>query len=129
MNAPTSSLRPVFCDIRAMGTMSASTVRAAQLAEIGVVLLMFTLGIEFSLGELRHLWRTALLGGGIHHRIGHHGEPGVISHHPEGVDPCAPVVDVGEDPCRRLHEDAVFDQLLPGVVARAEPVPAQETRR
>jgi CPA2 family monovalent cation:H+ antiporter-2 len=36
-----------------------------NLAEIGVVLLMFTLGIEFSLGELRHLWRTALIGGGI----------------------------------------------------------------
>ncbi len=36
-----------------------------HLAEIGVVLLMFTLGIEFSLGELRHLWRTALIGGGI----------------------------------------------------------------
>jgi len=36
-----------------------------NLAEIGVVLLMFTLGIEFSLGELRHLWRTALLGGGL----------------------------------------------------------------
>lgn len=37
----------------------------SNLAEIGVVLLMFTLGIEFSLGELRHLWRTALIGGGI----------------------------------------------------------------
>lgn len=36
----------------------------SNLAEIGVVLLMFTLGIEFSLAELRHLWRTALLGGG-----------------------------------------------------------------
>ena len=36
-----------------------------NLAQIGVVLLMFTLGIEFSLGELRHLWRTALLGGGL----------------------------------------------------------------
>lgn len=36
-----------------------------SLAEIGVVLLMFTLGIEFSLSELRHLWRTALIGGGI----------------------------------------------------------------
>lgn len=36
-----------------------------NLAEIGVVLLMFTLGIEFSLGELRHLWRTALIGGGF----------------------------------------------------------------
>jgi monovalent cation:H+ antiporter-2, CPA2 family len=36
-----------------------------NLAEIGVVLLMFTLGIEFSLSELKHLWRTALVGGGI----------------------------------------------------------------
>lgn len=36
-----------------------------NLAEIGVVLLMFTLGIEFSLAELRHVWRTALIGGGI----------------------------------------------------------------
>lgn len=37
----------------------------ANLSEIGVVLLMFTLGIEFSFGELRHLWRTALVGGGL----------------------------------------------------------------
>jgi monovalent cation:H+ antiporter-2, CPA2 family len=36
-----------------------------NLAEIGVVLLMFTLGIEFSLAELKHLWRTALIGGGF----------------------------------------------------------------
>jgi monovalent cation:H+ antiporter-2, CPA2 family len=36
-----------------------------NLAEIGVVLLMFTLGIEFSISELRHVWRTALLGGGL----------------------------------------------------------------
>ena len=34
-------------------------------AEIGVVLLMFTLGIEFSLTEFKHLWRTALIGGGM----------------------------------------------------------------
>jgi CPA2 family monovalent cation:H+ antiporter-2 len=34
-------------------------------AEIGVVLLMFTLGIEFSLTEFQHLWRTALIGGGL----------------------------------------------------------------
>ena len=34
-------------------------------AEIGVVLLMFTLGIEFSLSELKHLWRTTLIGGGL----------------------------------------------------------------
>lgn len=37
----------------------------AQFAEIGVVLLMFTLGVEFSFAELRHLWRTALIGGGV----------------------------------------------------------------
>ncbi|NJM39139.1 MAG: hypothetical protein HC845_15510, partial [Akkermansiaceae bacterium] len=37
----------------------------ANLAEIGVVLLMFTLGIEFSFSELKHLWRTALVGGGL----------------------------------------------------------------
>lgn len=34
-------------------------------AEIGVILLMFTLGIEFSLSEFKHLWRTALIGGGL----------------------------------------------------------------
>ena len=37
----------------------------ANLSEIGVILLMFTLGIEFSLSELRHLWRTALVAGGL----------------------------------------------------------------
>ncbi|MFC7339363.1 cation:proton antiporter [Haloferula chungangensis] len=36
-----------------------------MLGELGVILLMFTLGIEFSLGELRHLWRIALIGGGV----------------------------------------------------------------
>ncbi|MGB1129118.1 MAG: cation:proton antiporter, partial [Haloferula sp.] len=36
-----------------------------MLAELGVILLMFTLGIEFSLGEVRHLWRMSLLGGGL----------------------------------------------------------------
>jgi CPA2 family monovalent cation:H+ antiporter-2 len=36
-----------------------------NLAELGVILLMFTLGLEFSLGELRHLWRVALIGGGV----------------------------------------------------------------
>ncbi|HSJ04907.1 MAG TPA: cation:proton antiporter [Verrucomicrobium sp.] len=34
-------------------------------AEVGVVLLMFTIGIEFSLAELRHLRHTAFVGGGI----------------------------------------------------------------
>lgn len=37
----------------------------ANLGELGVILLMFTLGLEFSLGELRHLWRVALIGGGV----------------------------------------------------------------
>ena len=37
----------------------------AHLAELGIILLMFTLGIEFSLTELKHLWRVSLLGGGI----------------------------------------------------------------
>ena len=37
----------------------------SHLSEIGVILLMFTLGIEFSLSELRHLWRRALLTGGL----------------------------------------------------------------
>ncbi len=37
----------------------------ANFAEIGVVLLMFTLGIEFSFGEFKHLWRIALIGGGL----------------------------------------------------------------
>ncbi len=36
-----------------------------MLGELGVILLMFTLGIEFSIGELRHLWRIALIGGGM----------------------------------------------------------------
>lgn len=37
----------------------------ANLGELGVILLMFTLGLEFSIDELRHLWRTALIGGGV----------------------------------------------------------------
>lgn len=37
----------------------------SNLGELGVILLMFTLGLEFSLGELRHLWRVALIGGGV----------------------------------------------------------------
>jgi CPA2 family monovalent cation:H+ antiporter-2 len=37
----------------------------ATLAESGVILLMFTLGIEFSLTELKKLRRVALVGGGV----------------------------------------------------------------
>ncbi len=39
--------------------------RMDGLAEAGVVLLMFTLGIEFSFSELKHLRRAALLGGSL----------------------------------------------------------------
>ncbi|WP_395742615.1 cation:proton antiporter [Prosthecobacter sp.] len=41
-----------------------SHVQVSQMAEFGVVLLMFTLGLEFSLGELRFLRRLAFVGGG-----------------------------------------------------------------
>lgn len=37
----------------------------SQFAEIGVVLLMFTLGVEFPIAEHRHLWRITLLGGSL----------------------------------------------------------------
>lgn len=37
----------------------------AMMGELGVILLMFTLGIEFSLGELRHMWRLSVFGGGM----------------------------------------------------------------
>ncbi len=36
-----------------------------QLAEIGVVLLLFTIGLEFSLKELRRLGRVLVVGGGL----------------------------------------------------------------
>lgn len=39
--------------------------RMAGLADTGVALLMFTLGIEFSFSELKHLRRAAFLGGGL----------------------------------------------------------------
>lgn len=41
-----------------------SEARIAQMSEFGVMLLMFTLGLEFSLGELRYLRRLAFSGGG-----------------------------------------------------------------
>jgi CPA2 family monovalent cation:H+ antiporter-2 len=41
-----------------------SQAQIANMAEFGVVLLMFTLGLEFSLGELRYLRRLAFQGGG-----------------------------------------------------------------
>jgi CPA2 family monovalent cation:H+ antiporter-2 len=38
--------------------------RVEVLAEIGVVLLLFTIGLEFSLGQLLKMWRLLLFGGG-----------------------------------------------------------------
>lgn len=35
------------------------------LSEVGIILLMFTLGLEFSIDELKRLRKTALIGGGI----------------------------------------------------------------
>lgn len=35
------------------------------LAEVGVVLLLFTVGLEFSLSEIRRSWRAVLLGGAL----------------------------------------------------------------
>lgn len=52
----------------AMGPSGLSLVddqhRVEILAEIGVVLLLFTIGLEFSLAQLMHMWRV-LLGGGL----------------------------------------------------------------
>ncbi|HMJ54413.1 MAG TPA: cation:proton antiporter [Polyangiaceae bacterium] len=36
-----------------------------QLAEVGVVLLLFTIGLEFSLARLSHIWRQVAAGGSI----------------------------------------------------------------
>ena len=36
-----------------------------QMAEIGVILLMFTLGVEFPLKEIKYIWRSAFLGGAM----------------------------------------------------------------
>jgi monovalent cation:H+ antiporter-2, CPA2 family len=42
---------------------SAETIE--QLAEVGVVLLLFTIGLEFSLTRLSHIWRQVAAGGSI----------------------------------------------------------------
>jgi monovalent cation:H+ antiporter-2, CPA2 family len=43
----------------------AATEGIPHLSEFGILLLLFTLGMEFSLGELRYLRRPAFLGGGL----------------------------------------------------------------
>jgi CPA2 family monovalent cation:H+ antiporter-2 len=42
----------------------AKTEAVGPVAELGVALLMFAVGVHFSLKELRAIWRTAVLGGG-----------------------------------------------------------------
>lgn len=41
------------------------THQVEVLAEIGVALLLFSIGLELSLDRLRHLWKAILLGGGL----------------------------------------------------------------
>jgi monovalent cation:H+ antiporter-2, CPA2 family len=36
-----------------------------QLAEIGIVLLLFTVGLEFPIGELRRIWKSVVAGGAL----------------------------------------------------------------
>ena len=42
-----------------------STERISTLAEVGVVLLLFTVGLELSLEHLRRLWRPVVIGGTV----------------------------------------------------------------
>jgi monovalent cation:H+ antiporter-2, CPA2 family len=49
-----------------MASLGGEIVRdIPHLSEFGILLLLFTLGMEFSLGELRYLRRPAFLGGGL----------------------------------------------------------------
>src|SRR4029450_9485574 len=36
-----------------------------RLAEMGIVLLLFTVGLEFSLTEIRRIWQKVLIGGSL----------------------------------------------------------------
>src|SRR5207244_98182 len=36
-----------------------------QLAEIGIVLLLFTVGLDFPVEKLRHIWRSIVVGGSL----------------------------------------------------------------
>jgi CPA2 family monovalent cation:H+ antiporter-2 len=47
------------------GSDEAGTRQIESLAEVGVVLLLFTIGLEFSLARLRLIWRTIAMGGGL----------------------------------------------------------------
>jgi CPA2 family monovalent cation:H+ antiporter-2 len=54
----------VFCGPHGFGLIK-SIHEVEILAEIGVVLLLFTIGIEFSLGSLRKLGRSVIAGGSL----------------------------------------------------------------
>ena len=41
------------------------TEQITQIAEVGVILLLFAIGLEFSLSRLRFIWRTVALGGSL----------------------------------------------------------------
>ena len=43
----------------------ANTEHIMQIAEIGVILLLFAIGLEFSLSRLRFIWRTVAIGGSL----------------------------------------------------------------
>jgi CPA2 family monovalent cation:H+ antiporter-2 len=45
--------------------LASNSERIQSLAEVGVVLLLFTIGLEFSLERLRRLWRVIALGGAL----------------------------------------------------------------
>ena len=47
------------------GEGEGGTARIEALADVGVVLLLFTIGLEFSLARLRLIWRTIAMGGGL----------------------------------------------------------------
>ncbi|BCL15952.1 cation:proton antiporter domain-containing protein [Micromonospora sagamiensis] len=53
----------------AIGPHALGLVRSQQAvdvaAEVGVILLLFTIGIEFSLGRLAAMWRLIVIGGGL----------------------------------------------------------------
>ncbi len=42
-----------------------NTDRIMQIAELGVILLLFAIGLEFSLSRLRFIWRTVAIGGSL----------------------------------------------------------------
>jgi CPA2 family monovalent cation:H+ antiporter-2 len=55
----------VLANSGAVGLVGAESQEViGALAELGVILLMFTLGVEFSVAEMKHLRRVALVGGG-----------------------------------------------------------------